>query len=63
MMNKLDQKMNTCKATECVSMTKREFLAYAFNSKFKYTMIFAMPEGENPKQFCEKQKMQIYLFN
>ena len=59
MMNQKDQKMDPCNASECVSITKKEFLAYAFDSKCQYIMIFDILEGEDPKEFCEKQVMLI----
>ena len=63
MMNQKDQTMTHCNANECETITKREFLAYAFSSKLQYTMQFVITDGENPKEFCKKQVMNVFLFN
>ncbi len=46
------EEISTCNANECMIMTKREFLAYAFSSKFTYYVYFDALEVENAKEFC-----------
>ena len=47
-----DQKLNKCKLNQCVIMTNREFLAYAFSSKFKYEVAFYIDMNIEPQEFC-----------
>lgn len=44
-------------------MTKRQFLAYAFGESFAYFVTFENSGVENHKEFCEKQRFDIEIYN
>ena len=57
-----DDKLSPCKVNECVIMTNREFLAFAFGSDYViYDAIFEIDVNIDPKEFCAKQKFSIKL--
>ena len=62
-MNIEDNKMSPCKTNECVIMTKREFLAYALSERFVYYVTFEREGVANATELCEKQSLNIYLYN
>ena len=49
MIDNFYQKLSTCKLNECVTMTNRIFLAYAFSSKFDYEVAFKIDVDIDPQ--------------
>jgi hypothetical protein len=47
------EKLSACNHTECVTMTNRQFLAYAFSSNFTYEVIFEKKVEEDPQDICD----------
>jgi len=52
-----------CSLTECVTMTNRQFLAYAFSSNFMYEVVFEKKIDEPPEDICDEQRFLITIFN
>ena len=57
------EKLSPCNHTECVTMTNREFLAYAFSENFTYEVVFEKKVDEDPQDICDKQDFKISLVN
>ena len=52
-----------CSHTECVTMTNRQFLAYAFSSNFTYEVVFEKQIDEPPEDICDEQRFLIIIVN
>jgi hypothetical protein len=58
----LDQKLSPCNVNECIVMTNREFLAFAFGLEtFYYKVVFKTDVNIDKEEFCEEQKFEIWL--
>ena len=57
-----DNNLTHCSVNECVIMTNRELLAFAFGKdNFYYDVQFEIDENIDPKEFCAKQMFIIQL--
>ena len=54
-MDWLDNKLSPCNVNECIIMTNRKFLTYAFSENFQYEAKFKLDETIDPEDFCAKQ--------
>ena len=53
------KQLSTCYVNECVILTNREFLKFAFSENYQYKVAFN--NVTNQQEFCEKQKFEINL--